>query len=209
MGFAAALVDGLRSDLEGRMIVPPRTTPPIVRPEFPEAIGLRRHGPAQPNVWPGMRVLLLGVPRASFLERTAAMTLPGGSVTVMVIDRRELQRLRKRTAPEGMEHLTFKAARSDRVPLPDQSADRAFLPAEMTRDETVRGILLEIARVLDPDGKLIVYEHGLGAGILRPRHTRILCEDAGLELVTRTGGWLRRALVFRSHTGQARGRNTR
>ena len=187
------------AEREGMMIVPPRITPPIARTEFPEAIGPLRQGQLQPNVWPGMQVLLLGEPRAGFVARAAGQALPGGTVTVLSQDGHALQRLRKRMGSEGMEHLAFRAARSHRVPLPDQSADRAFVSVKVSHDENLFGTLSEIRRVLAADGRLIVYSQGLSASRQSQRCLRVLCRDAGFEFVARTGGCLRRALVFQRH----------
>ena len=185
------------------MIVPPRRVgPPIVWPKWKAPIGSRRQAPDQPHVWPGMQVLVIGSARAEFIAKAAERTAPDGKVIVLSPDHEAIGRLEKRLSPLGLAHLVLETASPDRIPLSDQSVDRAFIVTGFRAIPDLGRALAEVHRVVRGEGQLIVYRRFLLALFLPHQRIVSLCLDAGFDPVASHGTLFHHSLTFEKHHSQ-------
>jgi ubiquinone/menaquinone biosynthesis C-methylase UbiE len=184
------------------MIVPPRPTPRIALPRWKAPIGSQRQAPDQPHVWPGMQVLVIGSARAGFIAKAAERTAPDGRVIALSDDGEALRRLENRLAPLGFAHLVLETFSPDRVPLSDDSVDRAFLVTGLRKVAGLDRTLEEVHRVLNPEGQLIVHRRFLFARFLAHQRIVSLCLDAGFDPVASHGTLFHHSLTFEKHHSQ-------
>ena len=109
------------------LILPPRRIGPrIVWPKWKAPIGSQRRAPDQPNVWPGMQVLVLGSATAGFIAKAVKRTAPDGKVVVISADGEALGRLEKRLAPLGFDHLLLETSPRARFRYPTTASTGHF-----------------------------------------------------------------------------------
>ena len=182
------------------LIVPPRRIGPrIVWPKWKAPIGSQRQVPEQPNVWPGMQVLVLGSASAGFIVKAAERTAPEGKVVVIHPDGEALGRLEKRLAPLGFGHLVLETSPADEFPLPAHSIDRAFLVMGLREIPGLGRTAEEIHRVLKPEGQFVVHRRVLFAGLLPRQWIIASCVGTGLDLVARHAAIVHHTLTFEQH----------
>ena len=179
------------------LILPPRRIgPPLVWPKWKAPIGSRRQAPDQPNVWPGMQVLVLGSASAGFIAKAAERTAPDGKVIVISPDGEAMGSLEKRLAPLGFDHLVLETSSPGGIPLPDHSIDRAFLVMGMREIPSLDRTLAEVQRVVQPEGQLVVHRRVLFAGLLPRQRIVSSCVGTGLDLVASHATLLHQSLTF-------------
>lgn len=179
------------------LIVPPRrVTPRLVWPNWRAPIGSRRQPPDQPNVWPGMQVLVVGSASTRFIAKAAEWTAPDGKVIVISPGDKTMSRLEKRLAPLGFGHLVLETSSPGQSPLSDQSIDRAFLVMGLRQVPSLDRTLEEVHRVVKPEGRLIVHRRLLFAGLLPRQRIVSMCADVGLDLVVSHATLFHHTLTF-------------
>jgi hypothetical protein len=124
-----------------------------------------------------MKVLVVGSASIGFIAKAAERTVPDGKVVVISPDGEATRHLDKRLAPLGFDHLVLESSRAGQATLPDHSIDRAFLVMGLHEIPSLDRTMVEVHRVLKPEGQLVVHRRALFAGLL-PRQ-RIL--RTGLE----------------------------
>ena len=178
------------------MILPPRLSPPIVWPKWKAPLGSKRQSPEQPQVWPGMQVLVIGSARASFVAKAAERTAPDGKVIALSPDHEAMGRLEKHLAPLEFDHLVLETASPERIPLSDLSVDRAFLVMGLRAVPDLGRALAEVHRVVRGEGQLVIHRRFLFARFLPRQPIVSLCLDAGFDPVASHGTLLHQSLTF-------------
>ena len=179
------------------LILPPRRIgPPLVWPKWKAPIGSQRKAPDQPNVWPGMQVLVAGSASAGFVAKAAERTGPDGRVVVICTDGEATRRLEERLAPLGFEHLVLETSSPGQIPLPDHSIDRAFLAMGLRQIPSLARTMEEIHHVIQPEGLLVVHRRFLFAGLLPRQRLVSSCVDMGLDLVASHAALFHHTLTF-------------
>ena len=184
------------------MILPPRLSPPIVWPKWKAPLGSKRQSPEQPQVWPGMQVLVIGSARASFVAKAAERTAPDGKVIVLSPDHEAVGRMEKHLAPLEFDHLVLETASPGRMPLSDHSVDRAFLVTGFRAIPDLGRTLAEVHRVVRGEGQLVVHRRFLLARFLPLQRVVRLCLDAGFDPIASQGTLLHLTLMFEKRHNQ-------
>jgi len=130
-----------------------------------------------------MQALVLGSANSGFIAKAAERTAPDGKVVVLSRHGEAMRRLEKRLAPLGFDHLVLETSPAGFVPLPDQSMERAFLVMGLREIPSLERTLVEVRRVLEPEGQLIVHRRILFAGLLPRQRIVSSCVGVGLDLV--------------------------
>ena len=194
------------------LILPPRRIgPPLVWPKWKAPIGSRRKAPDQPNVWPGMQVLVVGLANAGFIAKAAGRTAPDGKVVVITHDGEAMRRLDKRLAPLGFDHLVLETSPPGQIPLPDHGVDRAFLVMGLGRVPDLDATLQGTRRVLKPEGQLIIHLRSILAGLLPQQRIIRTCLEAGFDPAAGHRTLLQYTLTFEKRHSQdsAQGRSAK
>jgi ubiquinone/menaquinone biosynthesis C-methylase UbiE len=135
----------------------------------------------------GERVLEIG-PGTGYYTFEMAGRLEGGQLDVFDIQQEMLDHVMREANRRGVTNVRPALGDAQALPYADESFDAVVLITVLGEIPDQDRALSEIARVLRPDGRLIVGEmffdpHVVPAGKLRERGTR-----AGLSLVRRSGG---------------------
>ncbi len=101
------------------------------------------------------RLLDIGTGTGRVLELLAPRISQGVGVDA---SKAMLALARSRLAREGLSHCSVRLADMYRLPVPDASFDIAVLQMVLHYAEDPSGVLAEVARVLRPDGRLIVID---------------------------------------------------
>src|SRR5215213_8479691 len=96
----------------------------------------------------------------------------------------------RRAVEHGISNLAPAQGDARRLPYPDASFDAAYLVAVLGEIPDQEAALRELARVLKPDGRLVVGELFGDPHWVRPGRLRMRAEDAGLLLERRSGSAL-------------------
>ena len=157
----------------------------------------RHKSPSQPNVAPGMQVLISGRAMPEFILKAAQRVLPDGRIFVAGERKAAIDRLQRRAQADGLDNLSFQVSPSDALRLPDVSIDRAYLVSVLDKTPQKLGTLKEMRRILKPEGLLSVDQRLLDLGFTG-RSTMIQwCAKAGFSLAVSYGSLLHYLLVFR------------
>ena len=122
---------------------------------------------------------------------------PDGMLIAIDSQPRMVETAARKAEAAGLTNVTSAAATAGHLPLKDSSIDRAFLIAVLPEIPDRRQALAELRRVLRPEGVLSISEEFLDPHY--PRLARTLCwvEEAGFEVVERSGSWWAYTLNFR------------
>jgi ubiquinone/menaquinone biosynthesis C-methylase UbiE len=152
----------------------------------------------------GERVLELG-PGTGYYTLAVAAALDGGELDIFDISREFLDDLIRKARDRGMDNIAATQGDARALPYDDDSVDAAFLVAVLGEIPDQDAALRELARVLGPDGRLVVGEslasgdpHAVMFGKLRKR-----AENAGFTLERRLGGPLAYFASFRKRTDES------
>lgn len=188
----------------GRLLIlpPRRVMPPIVWPKWKAPIGSQRQAPDQPNVWPGMQVLVVGSAGAAFIAKAAKRTAPDGKIVVLNPDGEAMERLEKRLVPLGFDHLVLETSPAAQVPLSDHSIDRAFLVMGLREIPSLDRTMAEVHRVIKPEGQLIIHRRFLFAGLLPRQRILRTGQEAGFDPAASHGTLLQYTLTLEKRHSQ-------
>lgn len=177
-------------------LLPGRVIPVVTGVKFNQALGPEGRTPDQPNVWSGMRVLMLDIASAQFITAAAQRAAPEGHVSVASSDHRLLEKLRQPLAPLDEQVTLLDGAASADLSLPDQSIDRAFIAVQRGGLSPSAHTLHELQRVVKPGGQLVVMAPVAAGSQQRSRIVRASAV-AGFEQVASYRRRLQRIMVFR------------
>lgn len=146
---------------------------------------------------PGQRILSVGVgsgryavPLATQLRHARDDTVGvDGAVEAVDLHLDMLLLARRRAVSRGVHNLALAAAAATALPYADDTFDAAFMVSVLGQVPDPTAALVEVRRVVRPNGRVVVGElgydpHGVFFGELRRR-----ARTTGLRLDVRFGGW--------------------
>jgi SAM-dependent methyltransferase len=151
----------------------PRPTGPLRR-----ALAARR----------GERILEIGPGLGQHAVEVAGYVGPEGRVDVLDVQQEMLDATAARAERRGVHNVVAALADSSgRLPYEDASFDAAYIVTVLGEIRDPQQTLVELRRVLKPDGRLIVGEIALDPDFIPARQLRSMAEAAGLRLARRFG----------------------
>jgi ubiquinone/menaquinone biosynthesis C-methylase UbiE len=148
------------------------------------------------GIQPGERVLELGPGPGAFTVEAARRAEPGGTLVAVDIQARMIAAVEKKVRKAGATNVETHVASAYHLPLEDESVDRAFLMTVLPEIPDRQRALLELNRVLKPNGVLSITEELLDPDYTLARTTIRWAEQAGFDLATRHGNWFVYTLNF-------------
>ncbi len=136
---------------------------------------------------PGEQVLEIGPGTGYYTADLAEWIGPRGKLEIFDVQQEMLDHTTRRVAERGLENVAATQGDARELPYHDQSFDAVVLITVLGEIPDQDAALREVARVLKPDGRLIVGElfgdpHMVTEGSLRRR-----AEAAGLRVERRVG----------------------
>ena len=156
-----------------------------------------RKSPSQPNVFPGMRVLIAGPAAPEFIIKAAQRTGPEGHVFVVRERQAAMDRLEERVQPFGFGNLTLQVSATYELDMPDASVDRVYWVSVLDKITDKLQALKEARRVLKAVGLLGVDQRLFDLGFSGRKAVLRWCKKAGFDLAASYGTPLHYLLVFR------------
>ena len=139
---------------------------------------------------PGERVLEVGVGTGYYsLDLAGWIAGDGGELELFDLQQEFLDHTMGRAAERGLTNLTATRGDATALPHPDGSFDAVVLTAVLGEIPDGDAALREIARVLKPDGRLIVGELFGDPHFTTPGSLERRASAAGLRLIERNGPW--------------------
>ncbi len=178
-------------------LVPERVIPPPRMPEFPQPVEPAGQRVAEPNVWPGMQVLLIDVHKTQFITAALQRTAPDGKVFVVSSHSVQAERLAQQLAPFGDQVEVLEAAASAALSLAGQSIDRVFYEVKRSHPASLGPLCQELRRVVKPQGQLAVMLDFTLGGQARQAVVEA-CTAAGFEQTASRRRGLQRTIVFQA-----------
>jgi ubiquinone/menaquinone biosynthesis C-methylase UbiE len=137
---------------------------------------------------PGERVLEVGVGTGYYsLDLAGWIAGDGGELELFDLQQEFLDHTMGRAAERGLTNLTATRGDATALPHPDESFDAVVLTAVLGEIPDGDAALREIARVLKPDGRLIVGELFGDPHFTTPGSLERRASAAGLRLIERNG----------------------
>jgi SAM-dependent methyltransferase len=135
----------------------------------------------------GERVLEIGPGTGYYTLDLASWLAPGGTVEIFDLQQEFLDHTMNRVRERGLDNVVPTQGDATALPYDDDSMDAVVLTAVLGEIPDQDGAMAEIARVLRPNGRLVVGElagdpHFTSPGALERRGA-----TAGLRLVERSG----------------------
>lgn len=156
--------------------------------ELPHPLITRAHLREALTVMPGSRVLEIGPGTGYYSLPVAEWLGPDGHLELLDLQPEMLEHVAGRAAQRGLdERLGLTRADARAIPLPDASFDAAYLVMVLGEIPEPGGALSELARVVRPDGRIVVGELALDPHVVLPAALARLAQDAGLRVEERHG----------------------
>jgi len=154
------------------------------------------------RIQPGMTVLEAGAGPGTYTLEAARRAAPGGQVVAVDVQPQMLARLRARMEQAGIPNIQPKLADIRYLPLEDDSVDRAFMVTVLAELPDPVRALIEVKRVLKPDGILSISEFIVDPDF--PWQSTVIgwARRAGFRLIGRYGSPLNYTLNFAPLKGQ-------
>jgi ubiquinone/menaquinone biosynthesis C-methylase UbiE len=166
-------------------------------PDFPQPVEPGRQRLAEPNVWPGMHVLLIDLHKTQFITTALQRTAPDGKVFVVSSHPVQAERLAQQFAPLGDRVEVLEFAESAALRLADQSVDRAFCEVKRSHLASMGPLLQELRRVVRPKAQLAVMLDFTMGGQAR-QAIADACAAAGFERIASRRQGLQRTMIFQA-----------
>ena len=148
------------------------------------------------GIRPGERVLELGPGPGTFSLEAARRAGPDGKLVAVDIQPEMISALEEKVRQAGLSNVETHVAGAHDLPIADGSVDRAFLVTVLPEIPDRPRALSELRRVLRPGGVLSVTEDFLDPDYPLPKTTIRWVEDAGFDLMERSGSWFVYTLNF-------------
>jgi protein-L-isoaspartate O-methyltransferase len=139
---------------------------------------------------PGERVLEVGPGTGYYTLDMAEWVKPDGEVDILDLQPEMLDHTMRRAGERGLANVTPTRSDATSMPYGDGTFDAAYLVAVLGEIPDQDAVLLELARVLKPGGRLIVGELIGDPHYVRLGPLRLRASGAGLAYERRTGGSL-------------------
>jgi protein-L-isoaspartate O-methyltransferase len=139
---------------------------------------------------PGERVLEVGPGTGYYTLDMAEWVKPDGEVDILDLQPEMLDHTMRRAGERGLANVTPTRSDATSMPYGDGTFDAAYLVAVLGEIPDQDAVLLELARVLKPGGRLIVGELIGDPHYVRLGPLRLRASGAGLAYERRTGSSL-------------------
>jgi SAM-dependent methyltransferase len=155
------------------------------------------------GIHPGETVLEVGPGPGIFMVEAAQRVGPDGRLIVVEERTDMVARLEQRLQEEGLTNVETHVANAYKLPVPDESVDRAFLVAILPEIPYQYGALDELRRVLKPGGLLSITEEFTDPDYAFPFEVVQLVEDVGFTRERYYGNFWNYTLNFGKSEGIA------
>jgi SAM-dependent methyltransferase len=145
----------------------------------------RLRGVLEPR--PGERVLEVGPGTGYYTLDAAEWVSPGGQLDIFDLQQEMLDHTKRRADERGLANITATQGDARQLPYSDATFDAAFLVTVLGEVPDQDAALRELARVLKPNGRLVVGELFGDPHWVSPRRLRDRAEATGLTFTRRTG----------------------
>jgi ubiquinone/menaquinone biosynthesis C-methylase UbiE len=135
---------------------------------------------------PGERVLEVG-PGTGYYSLDVAERLDGGTLCIFDIQQEMLDHVSRRAAERGIQNIEPMRGDAQALPYEDGSFDGAFLVTVLGEIPNQDAALRELARVLRPDGRLVVGELFGDPHMVTLKSLRLRAEPLGFSFERRLG----------------------
>ena len=136
---------------------------------------------------PGERILEIGPGTGYYTLHVAGWIAPEGRLDIFDLQQEMLDHTMRRAAEAGLANVVPTQGDARTLPYEDQTFDGAYLTAVLGEIPDQAAALREIARVLEPGGRLVVGELLGDPHWVRPGRLRERAEQAGLRFARRVG----------------------
>jgi ubiquinone/menaquinone biosynthesis C-methylase UbiE len=136
---------------------------------------------------PGERILELGPGTGYYSLWVARRLRPDGTLDILDIQQEMLEHTLRRAGEEGLENLRATRGDAQELPYPDASFDAAFLVTVLGEVPDPARALLELRRVIRPEGRLVVGELLGDPHMVTLRALERLSRRTGFRLEKRVG----------------------
>jgi SAM-dependent methyltransferase len=136
----------------------------------------------------GERILEVGPGTGYYALPVARWLGPSGRLDVLDIQQEMLDHTLRRAAAEGIANIAAERADAREMPYEDSTFDGAYLVTVLGEIPDQEAALLEVRRVVKPDGRIVVGELFGDPHMVTFRALRGRAEAAGLEVDRKLGG---------------------
>jgi ubiquinone/menaquinone biosynthesis C-methylase UbiE len=136
---------------------------------------------------PGERVLEVGPGTGYYTLDMAEWLSPGGRLDIFDLQQEMLDHTLARAQERGLRNITATQGDARQLPYPDASFAAAYMTAVLGEIPDQDAALRELARVLEPGGRLVVGELFGDPHWVSPRRLRQRAQAAGLASAHRSG----------------------
>jgi ubiquinone/menaquinone biosynthesis C-methylase UbiE len=143
-----------------------------------------------------MQVLEIGPGAGTFTIEAAKSVGETGKVFTLDIQQTVISRLVNRLKRERIVNVVPKIASAYELPFSNDVFDRVFMVTVLAEIPDRKKALLEIHRVLKPDGLLAIGEFLPDPDYPRRKTVVSWCKEAGFELISEYGGVIHYVLTF-------------
>jgi ubiquinone/menaquinone biosynthesis C-methylase UbiE len=137
---------------------------------------------------PGERVLEVGPGTGYYTLPVAEWLGPEGRLDVFDLQQEMLDHTMRRAAEAGIANMAPTQGDATNLPYEDDSFDGAYLAAVLGEIPDHQAALRELARVIKPEGRVVVGELFGDPHWVRPGALRASAEAAGLRFERQVGG---------------------
>jgi ubiquinone/menaquinone biosynthesis C-methylase UbiE len=139
---------------------------------------------------PGSRVLEVGPGTGYYALPVARWLGPDGHLDILDVQQEMLDHTLRRAAEEGMSNISGVQADAREMPYADDTFDAAYLVTVLGEIPDQAAALRELARVVKPDGRIVVGELFGDPHMVTQRALRDRAAEAGLAVEHKLGGRL-------------------
>lgn len=151
---------------------------------------------------PGERILEVGPGTGYYSLDVAEWVSPGGQLDIFDLQQEMLDHTMRRAAERGISNISPTQGDVRQLPYADATFDAAYLTAVLGEIPDQHAALQELARVLKPNGRLVVGELFGDPHWVSPGRVRARGEAAGLRFARRSGSPLGYFALLRRPTRQ-------
>lgn len=139
---------------------------------------------------PGERILEIGPGTGYYTGELAEWVGPDGEVEIFDIQQEMLDHTMERTTERGITNVKATQGDATELPYEDDSVDAVVLITVLGEIPDQEAALREIARVLRPDGRLVVGEMFIDPHVVTLGTLEVRGREAGLRLERKLGSKL-------------------
>ncbi|MFX0169516.1 MAG: class I SAM-dependent methyltransferase [Candidatus Hodarchaeota archaeon] len=145
---------------------------------------------------PGMVVVEIGPGKGSYTKAIAQAVGPGGKVYAVDIQESVIEKLKHRIKKEGIPNIIPQVGNAYAFSFPQASIDRVFALACLPEIPEPVKVLLEVHRILKPNGLISLAEFAPDPDYPLRRTVKMWASETGFTLRSEYGNWFAYQLNF-------------